>query len=390
MSADPTKRPLPRANPADDTEVVPPVPSILEGRALSRPSSHRSRRAGYSATWLTLSALGLAGWLIYLARGDPALAWRALLVNFIFFTPLAAALVVWPATVMLSRGHWMDGMQRAGLAGLVMAPCSLVAFGVLCIGRSHWAGGLTAARLPLGAWFQPTFMMARDGLALALWWLVAWRFVVKARDSRPTVLAGWLAFLYAIVFSLIAFDMVMALDPHWASSLFAAYFFISAMYAAIAVLALHNALRAPHLPDLLHDLGKLVVTFSIMTTYLMFSQLLPIWYTNFEAETRFVVPRLSFAPWKFVSLALLGLVYLGPLVLLLPARAKRTPWRLGAVASLVLLGLWLERWWLIAPTLGQDARLSGADVAMAMVFAGVLGWGLHRSGPTRSGGDSHG
>lgn len=346
------------------------------------PASAR-KGAGYSAAWLALSALGLAGWLACVMRGDPTPAWRALLVNFVFFTPLAAAMVVWPAIVMLSRGRWMDGQRRDGLAGIVMAPASLAAFGALCLGRSHWAGGLTAAGLSQGAWFDPAFVMTRDGLALAIWWLTAWRFAVKAPDGRPTVLAGWLAFLYGIVFSLIAFDMVMALDPHWISSLFAAYFFITALYAGIALLALVNALRAPHPPDFLHDLGKLVVVFSIMSTYLMFSQLLPIWYANLEPETRFVVPRLNFGPWNSVSLALLGLVYLGPLVLLLPARAKRTPWRLGTVASLVLAGLWIERWWLVAPTLGQDARLGLADIAMCLVFAGILGWGISRYGHSR-------
>ena len=345
--------------------------------------------SGYSAAWLVLSALGLLGWIVCVTFSDPAPAWRALLVNFIFFTPLAAALVVWPATVMLSRGHWMDGKQRDGLAGIVMAPCSLVTFGALWIGRIHWAGGLTAAGLPQGGWFDPTFMMARDGLALTLWWLVAWRFVIRARDGRPTILAGWLALLYALVFSLIAFDMVMALDPHWVSALFAAYFFISAMYAAITVLALVKALRAPQDPDLLHDLGKLMVTFSIITTYLMFSQLLPIWYTNFESETRFLVPRMNFAPWNRVSAALLGLVYLGPLVLLLTARAKRTPWRLGAVAALVLVGLWIERWWLVAPTLGQGAHLNVVDLATCMIFAGILGWGVTRPGEARVEGGGH-
>ena len=58
-------------------------------------------------------------------------------------------------------------------------------------------------------------------------------------------------------------------------------------------------------------------------------------------------------------------VYLGPLVLLLSQAAKRSRRFLGGVALLVLVGMWVERWWLVTPTLGGPMTLSLAELAAA-------------------------
>ena len=288
-------------------------------------------------------------------------------------------MVVWPATVMLSRGRWMGPMQAVALSGTALAPLSLAAFIVLWLGRAHWVPWLNDATLPNRAWLNDRLLFVRDGAALAIWWLAAWAFARRARQGAPKVLAGWVAFLYAIVFSLLAFDLVMALEPRWFSTLFGAYFFITGMYAAIALLALAAARRRGLDRDLLHDFGKLVLTFSIMATYLMYSQLLPIWYENLPNEILFAVPRMSRLPWLGVSLALLAVVYLGPLVLLLTVKAKRTPWYLGAVSALVLAGLWVERWWLVAPAFGPGVGFGAADVSLCAAFVGALGLAVSRA-----------
>ena len=70
--------------------------------------------------------------------------------------------------------------------------------------------------------------------------------------------------------------------------------------------------------------------------------------------------------------ALLAVVYLGPLALLLTIRAKRSRGYLGTVALLVLCGLWVERWWLVTPTLGQKLHLGEADIFMCAAFIGAL------------------
>jgi hypothetical protein len=327
--------------------------------------------------WAAMFVAGLAGWIVCVAAGDADRAWRALLINFIYFTPLAAGMAVWPAAAMASRGRWAKTIEQPALAGVAFAPVSLLTFAALWFGRTHWAGWMRYKDLPNAAWLNTTFLFARDGAALViLWGLAAW-FVARRQRGRPVALACWFAFAYCVVFTLIGFDMVMALDPHWFSTLFGGYFFVTGLYAALAAWTLIVALRSPA-PDRerLHDLGKLIVAFSLVTAYMMFSQLLPMWYENFANEVSYVVPRLRFGSWGWVSAVLLAVIYLGPLAVLLTRWSKRTPRFLAAVALAVLAGLWVERWWLVTPTLGGALVIGWTEASITAAFTAALALGI--------------
>jgi len=342
-------------------------------------------RSGRMLFWLAVFVAGLAGWIVCAATADTERAWRALLISFIYFTPLAAGMVVWPAAVMGSRGRWAKTIEQPALAGVAFAPVSLLTFAALWFGRGRWAGWMHYKHLPNAAWLNATFLFARDGVALlALWALAAW-FVVRRQRGRPVALACGVAFAYCVVFTLLGFDMVMALDPHWFSTLFGGYFFVSGLYAALAAWTLIVALRsaAPE-KERLHDLGKLMVAFSLLTAYMMFSQLLPLWYENLPNEVRYVVPRLSFERWGWVSAGLLAVIYLGPLAVLLTRWSKRTPKFLGTVALAVLVGLWMERWWLVTPTLGGALVIGWTEASITAAFVAALALGIEcflRSAP---------
>ncbi len=264
-------------------------------------------RSARTVLWAAIFVAGLAGWIVCAATADAERAWRALLINFIYFTPLAAGMVAWPAAVMGSRGRWARTIEQPALAGIAFAPVSLLTFAALWFGRAHWAGWMRYRHLPNAAWLNTTFLFARDGAALVVLWALAAWFVARRQRGRPVALACWVAFAYCAVFTLLGFDMVMALDPHWFSTLFGGYFFVSGLYAALAAWTLITALRfaAPD-KERLHDLGKLMVAFSLLTMYMMFSQLLPQWYENLPNEVRYVVPRLRFDRWGWVSAALAG------------------------------------------------------------------------------------
>ena len=342
-------------------------------------------RSVRSLIWAVIFVAGLGGWIVCVVTADAERAWRALLINFIYFTPLAAGMVVWPAAVMGSRGRWARTIEQPALAGVAFAPVSLLTFAALWFGRAHWAGWMRYKHLPNSAWLNTTFLFARDGAALVVLWALAAWFVARRQRGRPVALACWVAFAYCVVFTLLGFDMVMALDPHWFSTLFGGYFFVSGLYAALAAWTLITALRfaAPD-RERLHDLGKLMVAFSLLTVYMMFSQLLPLWYENLPNEVRYAVPRLRFERWGWVSAALLALVYLGPLAVLLTRWSKRTPKFLGAFALAVLAGLWVERWWLVTPTLGGALVIGWTEAFITAAFAAALALGIEcflRSAP---------
>jgi len=335
------------------------------------------RRTARTLVWVFLILGGCGLWLLFINGADGGRAWRSLLINFLFFSSLAGGLVVWPAIVGTCNGHWHARLEGIAAAGIAFSIPSLLALIVLWIGSPGWAPWYHA-QFHQGLWLDNDFLFGRDLAALLLFWGLAAYYLRERRKEKGRLAGTLLVLVYCLVFSLLGFDLVMALDPHWFSNLAGGYFFISGLYIAITCWALLATGRAEAQTDQLHDMGRLIVGFSLLTTYLMYAHLLPIWYENLPHEVRFLVARLHSEPWRMVSYLLLCLVYFGPLVLLLTVRSKRNRWSLGGISLLVLAGMWIERWWLVAPTFDPLARLGLSELSMAAAFIGMLGLGMEQ------------
>jgi hypothetical protein len=275
----------------------------------------------------------------------------------------------------LCHAKWPAGLERLTWGGLYFAPASLAALGVLWATAPGWAPW-SGRPLPQGVWLTAGYLFGRDMAVLAAFWVVAGLYLKRHRTGEGRVLAGVLAAVYAVAFSLIGMDQVMALEPPFPSSIFAPYFFVTGLYAALAAWTLMAMAHPDRTPARLHDLGRLMVAFCLLSTYLAFGQLLTIWYEDLPHEAHYYVPRIYAGGWRWVGLGLLCSIYVGPLAVLLPRWAKRTPWFLGCLAGLVLVGLWAERWWLVAPAFAPAVRLGLPELAMAAAFLGASGLAL--------------
>ena len=329
----------------------------------------------WTILWALLALTGVGIWLFSIDGADGGRAWRSLLINFLFFSSLAGGLVVWPALVRTAKGRWHVRVEHLAQAGFAFSIPSLLALIVLWIASPHWAPWYRAD-FHQGIWLNNHFLFGRDLAALLVFWGLAGYYLLERRKDRGELPGTILVLVYCLVFSLLGFDLVMALDPHWYSNLAGGYIFMSGLYIAMTCWALLAAWQPDAAPDQLHDLGKLMVGFSLLTTYFMFAHLLPIWYENLPHEIRFLVPRMHNKRWTLVSYLLLGLVYLGPLVLLIVEKGKRNRWWLGSISLLVLIGMWLERWWLVAPTFDPQVRLGLSELSLAGAFTGLLGLGM--------------
>ena len=298
--------------------------------SLSNPQGMVSPSPRGSSAWSALVAVcvlvfiaGCAIWTMLAVSGDAARAWRAVLINFLYFFPLAVGMMIWPAIVRSSRGRWAGGvMRRTAFSAVTFAPASILLFVLLFFGREHWATWIHHARPPQQAWLNQPFVFIRDGAGILLLWILGSIFVRRSgRGADTPYLSPWLVFTFCIVLTIIGLDMVMSLQPKWYSALFGVYFFVSSAYAGLAAWTLALLVgRVPMDPNRRHDLGKLMVAFGLLTTYMMYSQLIVIWYENLPKEVVYAIPRLRLTPWQIVSAVLLGVIYLGPLVFLLPRR----------------------------------------------------------------------
>ncbi|MGH7752171.1 MAG: hypothetical protein ACREN5_05100, partial [Gemmatimonadales bacterium] len=184
--------------------------------------------------------------------------------------------------------------------------------------------------------------------------------------------------IWALGFTVLAFDLIMSLALHWWSTLLGAFYFMGGLLNALAFLAVLAAVlrRRMGLEELLspkqfHDLGKLVFGFTVFWAYLMWSQFLVIWYGNMPEETWFVFYRL-WGVWRPVGVAVFLMAFVIPFVGLLGEKPKKNTGTFALFALISLLGVWLERYLLIVPSINHGAG-PAFGVAEVGITAGYLG-----------------
>ncbi|MDH3497276.1 MAG: polysulfide reductase NrfD [Gemmatimonadota bacterium] len=367
-----------------------------------------------------LAVFGL-GLFVLLAMGDdPARAWRMFLVNFVFFTGLAAGAVIFAAAQKITKGVWAGSIIRFAEAGVAFLPVALVLFLVLFLGREHvfpWIEHPTPSR---GKWLTVSWVFWRDlvsllvvcGVAIAFVWqelkpdvaalrdqATGWRQRLYARiagdydgspahvaalERRINRLAPILCLLYAYVFSLLAFDLIMSLAPYWYSNLFGAYYFMGSFLTGLTMLGLMMVYwrRRLRLTDLIgrqqfHDLGKLIFALTVFWAYLTYSHVLVIWYGNLPEETAFLFFRM-WGEWRPVAVLVLMMVFVVPFWGLIWVRAKITPFTFALFAVISTLGMWLERFLQVEPSFGGRPAVGLPEIGISLGFLGLflLAYGL--------------
>jgi hypothetical protein len=167
--------------------------------------------------------------------------------------------------------------------------------------------------------------------------------------SAPALLFLVLTITFAVT------DWVMSLDPHWFSTIlglmFVAGFGLSAFALTIAVLATVGpvgALTGRLSPRHFHDLGKLLLAFTMLWAYLNFSQFLIIWSGNLPEEIPWYVERMR-GGWGVVAISLVVGHFALPFLLLLSQDLKKSRW-LPRVAIFILVMRLVDTIWLVGPT----------------------------------------
>ena len=327
--------------------------------------------------------VGAVTFLVALAAGQSQRAWQAYLLNFLLWTGVAQCGVVFSAAYQVTKGQWSDTLRRLGESLWFFLPVSLALFLIMMLfGASSifpWASHPIEGKQ---LWLSVPFVTARD---LAVFLVVSGLSVayVHCRQERTRVLAPVLLIAFGLGYSLIGFDLVMSLDPHWSSTLFGWYFFVSSFYSMLAWLAIAAVLfrkawgLEQHLDaDQSHDLGRLLFGFCLLTGGFFWAQWLVFWYGNLPEEIGYVLRRYYEMPFAPLAWVMTYGAFLVPLVVLLSKSLKRRPRQLAAVAVWIFAMLWLERYLWIVPSIwkGQGAPLL-IELLVTAGFLGGFGWG---------------
>jgi Ni/Fe-hydrogenase subunit HybB-like protein len=156
----------------------------------------------------------------------------------------------------------------------------------------------------------------------------------------------------------------MAIAPMWHSTIFGPYFVAGAIFSGIAALIVAMAVIRKTMrlekyltPHHFNNLAKLLLLMSLLWTYFAVSENLTVWYGNEPKEMMVFGARArgTFAPY-FWTMVVCNFVV--PFVLL--GIKKLRSIKTALIASVtVLIGMWLERYIIIVPTLSRP-RLAAA------------------------------
>jgi hypothetical protein len=235
------------------------------------------------------------------------------------------------------------------------------------------------------------FFTGRAVLFFAFWILTSWLLTkwsaAQDRGEESIDPAGMVRFrsvsapgllFLVLTLTFAVTDWVMSLDPHWFSTIFGlmftAGFGLSAFAFTILVLAIvgpEGALAGRLKPRHFHDLGKLLLAFTMLWAYLNFSQFLIIWSGNLPEEIPWYLERIR-GGWGYVALLLVFGHFGLPFLLLLSQDLKKKSRSLAAVAIFILTMRLVDIIWLVAPTFEHHGfPIHWMDIAIPAGLMGV-------------------
>ena len=237
-------------------------------------------------------------------------------------------------------------------------------------------------------WMNSTGFLLRSIAYLLIW--NAYRFFIRrssikedtANDGNKTYKKNYNAsviflFLFMITESMMSWDWIMGLDPHWFSTLFGWYVLASLLVSALTVIAFFTIyLRAkgalPHVNDShIHDLAKFMFGFSVFWTYLWFSQFMLIWYANIPEETTYFVARFTEYKLPFLGMVVMNFVF--PILLLLNSDFKSKPWFVFIGGFVILAGHYMDVFIMVMPsTVGAQWYIGIPEISALCFFIGLL------------------
>ncbi len=330
-------------------------------------------------------------------------AWSALLLSHFYFAAIAAAALFFVCIAWITTSMWTAPVRRLAEGFTAYMPFILISTLMVFIGSKSlfkWTNldaikGDAVVEGKLG-YLNMTFFVIRTLIAVVGWNLFAKKLVGSslATDTGTDTTAAYhssrkLAIAYivffAFSFSVMAFDQLMSLDPHFFSTMFGVYTFAGAYQAFFAVLAIVTILlkRSGRLGNLvnqnhIHDIAKFMITFTIFWAYTGFAQYMLIWYANLPEETGYFIQRFN-PGWEPWSIGLFVGKFFIPFFLLLPRGNKRSD-EIVFLTAIWILAMWyVDLKWMIQPQIFHDAPVcSFGDIGVWLGFFGVFGMLVNR------------
>jgi len=336
---------------------------------------------------------GLVAWATQLGRGlsvtglNVPVYWGLYITNFVFFIGISHAGTLISAILRLAQAEWRRAITRSAEVITVLVLFFGMGSVILDLGRpdrvmnvlkhgnftspllwdamavtAYLTGSILYLYLPL----IPDIAILRDNIPRRRWFygMLALGWTGSPRQQRVlnraiAVMAVIIIPIAVSVHTVVSWVFAMTVQPMWHSTIFGPYFVVGAIFSGIAALILAMAIirKAYALEDYLkpvhfNNLGLLLLVMTLLWFYFTFAEFLTTYY---GADPTHMVVFLSktegqFAPWFWTMVVTCFVI---PFALLANHRTRGTVWGCVTASVSVELGMWLERFLIVVPSLSN-------------------------------------
>jgi Ni/Fe-hydrogenase subunit HybB-like protein len=325
------------------------------------------------------------------------IAWGFAIINFVWWIGIGHAGTLISAILLLLRQHWRTSINRFAEAMTLFAVACAGLFPIFHMGRP-WVGAYWLLPYPntMGVWpnyksplIWDVFAVSTYATVSLLFWfaglvpdLATLRDRAKSRvlkvvygmlamgwrgsarhwanyEMAYLILAGLSTPLVVSVHTVVSFDFSIAIVPGWHTTIFPPYFVAGAIYAGFAmVLTLAIPLRKVYgLEDFitmrhLENMAKVMLATSLIVVYGYMTEAFMAFYSGDPFE-RYMYLNRARGPYGWIYWLLLLCNLVTPQLLWFKRFRTRVGW-LFAVAMVVNVGMWLERFVIVVTSLHRD------------------------------------
>ena len=321
--------------------------------------------------------------------------YAALYIAAFFFMMISLGVLAFYAIQYASQAGWSPVLFRVMQAiTYYLLPGALIVLAIAFFADKHlfiWMDPDVVAHDKLiqakAGWLNKSAFLIRGLIFIGGWSLYRYfsrKFSLAqdlANDNKNfkknfQISAGFLVF-YIYTESMMSWDWVMSVDPHWFSTLFGWYVFASMIVSGITTIALMTIylkskgyikfVNDSHL----HDLAKYMFGFSVFWAYLWFSQFMLIWYANIPEEVTYFVTRIEDYPIPFFTMFALNFIF--PFLVLMNSNYKRIPWFIVMAGIIILIGHYMDVYNMIMPaTVGDRWGFGLPEISALALFSGLF------------------
>ncbi|MBG7631178.1 MAG: polysulfide reductase NrfD [Bacteroidetes bacterium] len=374
---------------------------------------------------LAIISVGLYGFVIQVLNGHEVtgmrdnVVWGIYIINFIFFVGVSYSGAFIAGILHFFKTPWKNSISRIveiiTVLSLIVGPI----FILLCIGRLdrlHYLFMYPRIQSPI-TWdiiaimtdligcfiylyltFIPDFAILRDHSdpETSVWRKKIYKLLAIGYQDTPSqhnrlhkvirIMSAMIIAMAIVAYTVLAWIFSLTPQPGWNSSIFAPYFIIAGLYSGVGViiismflirkyLKLENYIRKVHFIGA----GLVLLVISLLYGYFTFAEYFSRWFSHSRSNHLLLETLFTKYFWQFILANYIGVLV--PIFILSIKKLRTVNW-ISFSALIAVLGLWLNRYIIVVPTLEtpflpiQDTRqefiyYTATWVEYSLSFAGI-------------------